>query len=152
MGGKESTCNAGEAGSIPGSGRSPGGGDGNPLQYSCMENSVNRGAWQTTAHRSHRVDKTETHTHTHRVTKTHKLEEVPKNSSAIGSFQGAPLIRMAPETSSVEVFSSCLPPLRETEVNLSWLYIYIYLGVEYQGERVAFPSFGNHSIILSPFI
>ena len=35
----------GEAGSIPGSGRSPGGGDGNPLQYSCLENPVDRGAW-----------------------------------------------------------------------------------------------------------
>ena len=77
MGGKESTCNAGEAGSIPGSGRSPGGGDGNPLQYSCMENSVNRGAWRTTAHRSHRVDKAErlrahTHTHTHTHTQSYQ--------------------------------------------------------------------------------
>ena len=43
--GKESTCNAGDAGSIPGSGRSPGGGHGNPLQYSCLENSTDRGAW-----------------------------------------------------------------------------------------------------------
>ena len=37
-GGKESTCNAGDLGSIPGSGRSPGEGHGNPLQYSCLEN------------------------------------------------------------------------------------------------------------------
>ena len=36
--GKESTCNAGDLGSIPGLGRSPGGGQGNPLQYSCLEN------------------------------------------------------------------------------------------------------------------
>ena len=36
--GKESTCNAGDLGSIPGSGRSPGEGHGNPLQYSCLEN------------------------------------------------------------------------------------------------------------------
>ena len=36
--GKESTCNAGDLGSIPGLGRSPGGGHGNPLQYSCLEN------------------------------------------------------------------------------------------------------------------
>ena len=43
--GKESACNAGDAGSIPGSGRSPGGGNGNPLQYSCLENSMDRGAW-----------------------------------------------------------------------------------------------------------
>ena len=42
--GKESTCNTGEPGSIPGSGRSPGEGHGNPLQYSCLENSMGRGA------------------------------------------------------------------------------------------------------------
>ena len=48
--GKESACNAGDLGSIPGSGRSPKEGDGNPLQYSCLENSMDRGAWQTTAH------------------------------------------------------------------------------------------------------
>ena len=41
----ESTCNAGDAGSIPGSGRSPGEGNGNPLQYSCLENATDRGAW-----------------------------------------------------------------------------------------------------------
>ena len=41
---KESACNAGNAGSIPGSGRSPGGGHGNPLQHSCLENSMDRGA------------------------------------------------------------------------------------------------------------
>ena len=42
---KESACNAGDLGSIPGSGRSPGEVNGNSLQYSCLENSVNRGAW-----------------------------------------------------------------------------------------------------------
>ena len=49
--GKESTCNAGDLGSIPGSGRSPRGGNGNPLQYSCLEDSMDRGAWQTAVHR-----------------------------------------------------------------------------------------------------
>ena len=42
--GKESTCNAGETGSILGSGRSPGEGNAYPLQYSCLENSMDRGA------------------------------------------------------------------------------------------------------------
>ena len=42
---KESSCNAGDLGLIPGSGRSPGEGNGNPLQYSCLENSMDRGAW-----------------------------------------------------------------------------------------------------------
>ena len=40
--GKESTCNTGVVGSIPGSGRSPGGGNGNPLQYSCLKNPMDR--------------------------------------------------------------------------------------------------------------
>ena len=43
--GKESACNVGNKGSIPGSGRSPGGGHSNPLQYSCLENPMNGGAW-----------------------------------------------------------------------------------------------------------
>ena len=47
---KESACNAGDPGSIPGSGRSPGGGHGNPLLYSCLENSMDRGAWWATVH------------------------------------------------------------------------------------------------------
>ena len=47
-------ANAGDVrdlGSIPGSGKSPGGGPGNPLQYSCLENLMDRGAWQATVHR-----------------------------------------------------------------------------------------------------
>ena len=47
---KESACNAGDTGSIPGSGRSPGGGNGNPLQYSCLENPMDREAWLAAVH------------------------------------------------------------------------------------------------------
>ena len=43
--GKESAFNAGDLGLIPGLGRSPGEGSGNPLQYSCVENSMDRGVW-----------------------------------------------------------------------------------------------------------
>ena len=43
---KASACNEEDLGTIPGSGRSPGKGNGNPLQYSCLENPMNRGAWQ----------------------------------------------------------------------------------------------------------
>ena len=43
-------ANAGDAGSIPGPGRSPGEGNGNPLQYSCLENPIVRGAWRATVH------------------------------------------------------------------------------------------------------
>ena len=51
--GKEYTCNAGntrDMGLIPGLVRSPGVGNGNPLQYSCLENPTDRGAWQATVH------------------------------------------------------------------------------------------------------
>ena len=48
--GKESACNVGDLGSIPGSGRSPGEGNGNPLQYLCLENPMDGGAWQATVH------------------------------------------------------------------------------------------------------
>ena len=48
--GKDSAYNAGDLGLIPGSERSPGGGHGNPLQYSGLENPMDRGAWQATVH------------------------------------------------------------------------------------------------------
>ena len=47
---KASACDAGDLGSIPGSGRSPGEGNGNPLQYSCPGNPMDRGAWWATVH------------------------------------------------------------------------------------------------------
>ena len=47
--GKESACHAGDTGSIPESGRSPGEGNDYPVQYSCLENPMDRGAWQVTA-------------------------------------------------------------------------------------------------------
>ena len=48
-----------DMGLIPGLGRSPGGGHGNPLQYSCLENSMDRGAWQTKVHEVAESDMTE---------------------------------------------------------------------------------------------
>ena len=48
--GKESACNAEDLGLIPGLGRSPGEGNSNPFQYSCLENRMDRGAWWATAH------------------------------------------------------------------------------------------------------
>ena len=49
-GGKESACSAGDPGSVPGLGRSPGEGNGNPLQYPCLENLTDRGAWWAAIH------------------------------------------------------------------------------------------------------
>ena len=57
--GKESACKAGDLGSIPGSGRSPGEWNGYPVQYACLENPMDRGAWQPIVHgvtRSQRYD------------------------------------------------------------------------------------------------
>ena len=68
---KNTLANAGDKrdlGSIPGSGRSPGGGHGNPLQYSCLENSMDRRAWWAMVHRgSKELDRTEATVHTHRA-------------------------------------------------------------------------------------
>ena len=58
-GGKESTYNVGDLGLMPGLGRSPGGEHGNPLQYSCLENPMDRGAWRATAHGNAESDMTE---------------------------------------------------------------------------------------------
>ena len=68
--GKESSCQRRrrrDTGSIPGSGRSPGGGRGNPLQYSCLENPMDRGDWQATIHRvtQSRTQLKQLSTHTH---------------------------------------------------------------------------------------
>ena len=53
---KASACNAGDTGSIPGLGRSPGEGNGNPLQYPCLENPMDRGAWQAIVYGVTRVE------------------------------------------------------------------------------------------------
>ena len=58
LNGKESTCDArdaGDSGLIPGSGRSPGGGNGNPLHYSCLGNPMDRGAWWARVHGGHKT-------------------------------------------------------------------------------------------------
>ena len=65
LSGKESACNAGDDGSIPGSGRSPRRGPGNPLQYSCLENPMDQEAWQATVHRVTESDTTEATEHAH---------------------------------------------------------------------------------------
>ena len=57
--GKESACNVGDPGSIPGSGRSPGEGYGNPLQYPCLGNPMDRGAWWVAVHAIAKIATTE---------------------------------------------------------------------------------------------
>ena len=62
-GGEESTCSARDPGSIPGSERSPGGGNDSPLQYTCLGNPTDRGAWWSTV-RQPRVGRDHAHAHT----------------------------------------------------------------------------------------
>ena len=62
--GKESACSIGDPGSIPGSRRSPGEGNGNPLQYYCLENPTDRRTWQATVYGVTKGQTRLTHTHT----------------------------------------------------------------------------------------
>ena len=71
--GKESVCNAGDTGLIPGPGRSCGDRSGNSLQYSCLENSIDRGIWWAIIHGSQRSDMIEKLCHTHTHTHTHTV-------------------------------------------------------------------------------
>ena len=75
--GRESAYNAGDPGSIPGLGRSPGEGNGNPLQYSCLENSMDRRSWWATvcwiAKSQTQLNDSHTHTHTHTQALEHRL-------------------------------------------------------------------------------
>ena len=112
---KESTCNAGisgAAGLISGSERSPGGGNGNPLQHSCLENSTDRGAWQTTVHG---VAKSWTRqsnwAHTHIIVTIgfpggSVVKKLPANAGDVGSIPG--LGRCPGEVNGNPLQYSCL--------------------------------------------
>ena len=76
---KESACNGGGLGSIPGLERSPGEGTGNPLQYFCFENPTDRGAWRAKVHRVAESDTTELTVHTH-TPQTHKQTETSRST------------------------------------------------------------------------
>ena len=71
---KNPPANAGDAGSVPGSGRFPGGGNGNPLQYSCLENPMDRGAWRAAVHGVAGSDITE-HAHIRHNQETLEINE-----------------------------------------------------------------------------
>ena len=105
-----------DVGSIPGSGRSPGGGRGNPLQYSCLENSMDRGAWQATVHgvAKSRTRLSDSHTHTH----THNMYKIDKQQGLLystGSNTQYLITTYKGEESEINIYCCCCL------VNKSWL-------------------------------
>ena len=78
---KESACNAGDLGLIPGLGRSPGEGNGNPLQYSCLENPMGRRAWWATVH-----GVTKSRTQLSDLTSLHTLKSESVSCSVVSGF------------------------------------------------------------------
>ena len=119
---KESACNAGDQGSIPGSGRSLGEENGNPLQYSCLKNPMDRRTWQVTVHtvtNSQTWLRGSTHAGTPRVYVNPKLVTYPSpavfvllqwsgTKSIISGFCPHPLPAMAASSRS-SPFPSSLP-------------------------------------------
>ena len=96
----KNACNAGDLGSIPGLGRLPGEGNGYPLQYSCLGNSMDRGAWLATAYGigKSRARLSDSHTHTHTVP---KVKTVPRSVttshfSFLSTLYKQPIILMYP--------------------------------------------------------
>ena len=100
LSGKESACCAGDEGLIPGSGGSPQVENGNPLQYSCLGNPMDRGAWQTVVQGVAESKHTHTHTHTHTLylslslslshTHTHTHTQTHTAGNVFFSFVRAP--------------------------------------------------------------
>ena len=74
-------CNVGDLGSSPDSGRSPGEGNGNPLQFSCLENSMERGSWRATVHgvTKSQIWLSDSHTHTHTHIHQYKIKSLKNN-------------------------------------------------------------------------
>ena len=91
--------NTGNSGSIPGSGRSPGDGNGNPLQYSCLENSMNRGAWQGIVHGVTESDTTKQPTHIGSTSRALLLSEFlwPVTLDPLGACKKCQISALTPD-------------------------------------------------------
>ena len=95
--GKETVCSAGDLGSIPGSGRFPGGGHGNPIQYSCLENPMNRGAWQAySPWGAQDLDMTEQLNHHHHPHKLPHRRLSPGILSCLDHVRSGPSLSLCP--------------------------------------------------------
>ena len=109
---KKSACNAGGPGSIPGSGRSPGEGNGNPLQYSCLENPMDRGAWQATAHGDRRVG--------HNLATKTTLSEFTYPQHCVLSRQGSPIEEVLGLRSSAKCLIQLTPTVPQRLLTLPY--------------------------------
>ena len=141
LSGKETACNEGNAGSISGSGRSTGEGNGNPLQYSCLENPMDRGAWWATVHGIAELDTTaqmhmNIYKYKHQVVGCSGL--VPASSASLPLlrpgilFSKHPSICLWKPTVFQDFFKvsffydvSLQPPTPD-EYNLSFCYLFVY--------------------------
>ena len=108
---KQSACNARDLSSIPGSGRAPGERNGYPFQYSCLEISMDRGAWQATVHRGHKESDT-TELITLSLSKRHKntnIIHVPGEHQTVRDFfwRGAGLQNHCRWTVTMKLKDTC---------------------------------------------
>ena len=119
----ESACNAGDLGSIPGLGRSPGGGHDNPLRYSAWRIPMNRGAWRATVHGSQRVRHDW-------ATKQHSHVNVDLSVSFLHCYAGLiyPFpyytIRVLLEVLIVNITS---PPIYSSSSRIAWLFFEFFV-------------------------
>ena len=115
---KNSPASAGDGGLIPGSGRSPGGGHGNPFQYSCLETPMDRGAWWTTAYRvtkhQTQLKQLNTHAYMHRVVgttlksdRTNNITLIIQRLILLGKLSGEKNIRIFHTVKCTILFISC---------------------------------------------
>ena len=120
LSGKESAYNAGatrDSSSISGWGRSPGGGHGNPLQYSCLKNPMDRGAWQATVHR---VAKSQLNTHPPLTTLIGKQERLKRNKQ---SFQLVKFVKKKKRTN----FNILVRIFVSTFIKLKYRFLFMFL-------------------------
>ena len=96
--GKESACCAGDLGSIPGSRRSPGEGNGSPLQYSCLENPLDKGAWTV----AHRVAKSRT-----QLSNEHFRFDFPSSTPHTGTANSLRSLSTRPGGAKSDTFALC---------------------------------------------
>ena len=131
---KASVYNVGDPGSIPGLGRSPGEGNGNPLQDYCLQNPMDRGAWQATVHRVAELDTTE-RLHFHFLVE--KMRETEKQTGRVAESLGTLVIAHLKLKSPNVCFSDPLNFNRQRKIfipislNMATFQIFLYLLPQY---------------------